>query len=124
MPCNESGSLIQGDLKLLVGEIGFADWYGHFTPNSSWTQNMSHITQCSVNKPCLFNITADKEEAYDLSAQQPATVAQLLQAFHSYDSHWHPPSDPPPDDVDAFCKVALSNGGFAVPWRDGDDSVV
>ena len=124
MPCNGSGSLISGDYKLVVGEIGYAEWYGQFTPNQSFTPAMHNISQCSAEKPCLFNLTADKVESNDLSQQRPGDVEEMLQRYHSFDSHWHPPSDPPADDIEKYCEVALQNGGFAAPWRDGSDRFV
>ena len=122
LPCSGSGALRHGDLKLLVGEIGYADWYGHFSPNVSWDPKSTKKYACSVESPCLFNVSAaaDMAETDDLSASRPADLARLLERFHAHDADWHPPSHAPADEVEAYCKVALQNGGFATPWRSAE----
>eukprot|EP01063_Lacrimia_lanifica_P015903 TRINITY_DN22557_c0_g1_i1.p1 TRINITY_DN22557_c0_g1~~TRINITY_DN22557_c0_g1_i1.p1 ORF type:complete len:579 (+),score=146.98 TRINITY_DN22557_c0_g1_i1:55-1791(+) len=117
MPCSGSGALISGNMKLIVGEIGQAEWFGQFSPNASYCPSAMKLTQCSAAHPCLFNVAVDGQESNDISGEHPDTVAALLQKYHAYDTHWHPPSDAPADEVDLYCKVALQNGGFAGPWR-------
>ena len=120
MPCNGSGSLRFGDYKIIVGEIGFNGMFGHFSPNASFNKASIGVTGCSLENPCLFNVTKDMEENHDLSSSRQDDVKMMLEKFHAIDAQWHPPSEAPPDEIDEYCKVALENGGFAAPWRSGE----
>jgi hypothetical protein len=55
---NESqGALRVGDMKLIVGTEKQASWYGQFSPNTSTKPSIAFST-CSVQSPCLFNLSA------------------------------------------------------------------
>ena len=109
MPCNGTGALRIGHMKLMVGSHGHAGHYGHtrtaiysavyeaawccaghFSPNRSFTKNMSGLVLCSIVKPCLFNVTADMAEAHDLAAKHPQLVKHMLARYHWYDTQYHP----------------------------------
>ena len=80
---------------------------------------MTQFTACSASRPCLYNVTADPNETNDLSSTRPDDLSRMLARYHAHDQDWHPPSDPPADEQDLYCKVALQNGGFATPWHPG-----
>lgn len=115
-PCMGGGAIRVGEHKLLVGEHGWAQHFGHFSPNASWDKSMEKATLCSMERPCLFDVEKDMEEQNDLSDQLPDVVASMLKRFHAYDSEYHPPTDAPPVDTQGLCDAALNNGGFLTPW--------
>ena len=59
---------------------------------------MQHLTLCSFDRPCLFNVGTGKDEAehHDVAAAEPEVVARLLERFRSYDGEYHPDSSPLP----------------------------
>lgn len=118
-PCNGGGAIRMGDLKLMVGTFGYAGLYGHFSPNASWNRNMTHMFLCTVDEPCLFNVSTPNGESHDLAAEMPEMVASMKARFLTYNSSYHPPSQPPAQEVDAYCEAALLNGGYSSPWRSG-----
>mmetsp|Transcript_50791 Transcript_50791/g.99557 ORF Transcript_50791/g.99557 Transcript_50791/m.99557 type:complete len:546 (-) Transcript_50791:14-1651(-) len=86
-------AIIVGDLKLIL-EKG-PEWHG--PPNDLWYESGSnpsrynHTVQCTQPPPkndalplCLFNLTADPCEYYDLSAQFPHEVARLKNRLAAY----------------------------------------
>ena len=107
------GVVRKGDYKLLFGHFGYAGWYGHFSPNSTWRKNNTAITRdCWTNGPCLYDVsgkTHEPTEHDDLAgdAAHQDVKKELIELFHSYDSQYHPPTDAPA----AGCPgLALSNG--------------
>jgi len=106
MPCNGGGAIRVGDLKLLVGEHGYAHQFGHFTPNASFNSKSLHYTQCTVAKPCLFNVSDPANgESTHLEDSRPADVARLKKRYDSYDTAYHPGSFPPPTEEAEYCEV-------------------
>ena len=103
----------------MVGTFGYAGLYGHFSPNASWTANMTRMYRCSVEQPCLFNVSAPNSESHDLAAEMPAAVASMRARFVAYNASYHPPSTAPAPEVEAYCTAALINGGYSSPWRSG-----
>eukprot|EP00927_Polykrikos_kofoidii_P009055 TRINITY_DN13758_c0_g1_i1.p1 TRINITY_DN13758_c0_g1~~TRINITY_DN13758_c0_g1_i1.p1 ORF type:complete len:589 (+),score=74.99 TRINITY_DN13758_c0_g1_i1:120-1886(+) len=120
-PCMGAGVLRVGDYKLFVGAHGLATHFGHFSPNASFSVDLLWIHMCSIEKPCLFNITDDMGESNDLSGERPEVVADMLARFHAYDAEWHPDSIPTPSEDAEQCEAALNNGGFRTPWRSDAD---
>ena len=118
-PCDGGGAIRVGDLKLMIGTFGYAGLYGHFSPNASWARNMTHIYRCTVDQPCLFNVSTPNGESYDLAVEMPAMVKSMRARFLAYNSSYHPPSQPPKQENDAYCEAALLNGGYSSPWRGG-----
>ena len=113
------GALRSGDLKLVIQAEPSADWYGvssagNFCPPESGTQKFP--TQCSIENPCMFNVTADPEERVDLAASRPADVAALTALFRSFDAEHHPPAAAPKRSNAACCNASAANGGFLAPW--------
>merc|ERR1712194_697612 len=102
-----------------MGIHGWAEHYGHFSPNSSWHKGLANLTQCSMDAPCLFNVSlrGDKEEQFDLAAERPDVVRDMLERYHTYDGEYHPPAEGPADEHALFCEAALKNGGFLTPWH-------
>jgi hypothetical protein len=94
--------------------------YGHFSPNASWSKNMTHIFQCSVASPCLFNVSIPNGESEDLALSLPRMVASMRKRFLSYNTSYHPSSMRPAEETDSYCQAALRNGGYSSPWRSGD----
>jgi arylsulfatase A-like enzyme len=117
-PCNGGGAIRVGDWKLMVGTFGYAGHYGEFSPNASWKPAMQHMTLCSLEKPCLFNVGTGKDEAEhrDVAASEPAIVTRLLARFHEFDHEYHPDSTPQPEQIGARCRAVLDNGGWTSPW--------
>jgi len=120
-PCMGAGALRVGDYKILVGTHGHATHFGHFSPNASFVKNMTGILMCSMEKPCLFNITEDPGESDDLSEERPEDLAMMLERYHAYDTEYHPGSIAPPSETEMQCEAALNNGGFLTPWRSDEE---
>lgn len=80
---------------------------------------MSNIEMCNIGTPCLFNAGSghDEAEQYDVSSSSPAVVKRLVLALKRYDAHYHPSSDPAPDETDQMCEMALENGGWVTPFK-------
>ena len=91
-----------GDLKLVSHPAGtdcsttHAGWYP--PPGLTWnytrftvscdrppaTSEADLLRQCSVASPCLFNITSDPCEQYDLAEQRPGDVQRLQERMAAY----------------------------------------
>ena len=81
-----TGALRIGDWKLIVGgsfsggtnwTMGewAASWYGTFSPNASFDENGGiKYYACPPSAPCLYNVTADPGEHFDLSTQEPLVL--------------------------------------------------
>eukprot|EP01084_Bolivina_argentea_P289517 497179_1 len=111
------GAIRNGKYKLVIMNESQASWYGQFSPNESWTKNMTQIYACSVNNPCLFDLDLDITEHNDISLQLPDIVKSMTQLFHSYDNQYHPPKNAPPNDKNGYCNALYANKGFCVPWK-------
>lgn len=121
-PCDGGGAIRVGDMKLMVGTFGYAGLYGHFSPNASWTNNMTSMYRCSVDQPCLFNVSSanlGNGESDDLSAVLPDVTARLKAKFLSYNASYHPGLRPPPGETNAYCAAVLANGGYSSTWKTG-----
>eukprot|EP01084_Bolivina_argentea_P010244 19074_1 len=111
------GSLRSGNYKIIVNNESMASWYGQFSPNETWNNNMKNIFACSVDKPCLFDIENDPTEHIDLSETLPNVTKQLLQEFHSFDNKYHAPKKAPGEDKQGYCEAAKQHNGFSLPWK-------
>lgn len=117
------GAIRQGQYKLLVGPPGGeaqATWYGQFSPNASNPSPSLNYFACGNDVPpggCLFDVEADPGEHTDLASTMPDVFAQLMKAFHSYNSSYHPPNNNPAGDQAGLCAAAVANNYTAVPWR-------
>ena len=109
------GALRRGRYKLIVGPEGFASWYGEFSPNASATAPNFHATGCT-ERPCLFDIATDPGEHHDLSVSRPHLLNEMLAAFKSFETAYHPPARPPPRNGDAFCAAVRRHDGWVAPW--------
>merc|ERR1712232_129180 len=116
-PCHGAGAIRVGDYKMLIGNHGYASHYGQFSPNETWAPQMVGIRACSMDQPCLFNVSGDMAEEHDLAGERPEVVKHLLVRYHAYDKEYHPPSHSPKYEKDQFCEAALNNGGFIKAWR-------
>lgn len=103
---------------LAARQCAAIDADGMFSPNASWANWMEHLTLCSLEKPCLFNVGTGKDEAehHDVAADNPEVVARLLERFHTYDHEYHPDSIPLPEQMEARCNAVLNSGGWTSPW--------
>ncbi len=111
------GVIRNGKYKLIMMNESRAGWYGQFTPNSSWTKNMTDIyAGCSADKPCLFDIENDVTEHNDISNQNPEIVKSMTQLFHTFDNQYHPPKNHPPADTQNYCNSIVANKDFIVSW--------
>lgn len=114
-----TGAIRVGSYKLLVGLHSSASWYGgpsnnFFNNNYSDPQPSTHFTACA-NSPCLFDLSIDPTEHYDIAAEQPFLVAALLREWDRLSEEYHPPSTAPIV-VNGFCQAAVASGGFLVPY--------
>eukprot|EP01084_Bolivina_argentea_P210276 357969_1 len=110
------GAIRNGDWKLIIMNESRAGWYGQFSPDNSWTKNMTNIYACNVSNPCLFNIKQDVTEHNDLSNVYPNITKELTELFYSYNDQHHPPKKQPTDDQDGYCNAVKTHQGFTVPW--------
>jgi len=94
----DAHAIRSGDLKLLWHPAGtdcsvtHPGWYPppglawnyttHFTVKCS--EPPSSLDACTKSAPCLFNITADPCEHYNLAVQMPEAVATLSQKIEGY----------------------------------------
>jgi len=69
--------LIQGDLKLIRGSVSPAGWAGVAYPNASTAQHSIDYKIDCGDKGCLFNISADEGEHFNLAEQYPEKVEEL-----------------------------------------------
>eukprot|EP01083_Nonionella_stella_P085700 237700_1 len=111
-----TGALRSGDYKIIVGTETLASWYGQFSPNETWNNDMKDIHDCSVDAPCLFNVVQDPTEHNDVRRVLVNVTQQLLKEFYALESEYHPPQENPPLDEDGYCKAAYAHKGFQVPW--------
>eukprot|EP01084_Bolivina_argentea_P289519 497184_1 len=118
------GAIRNGEYKLMIMNESRAGWYGQFSPNESWTNNMTHIYACSVSEPCLFDIVNDPTEHIDLSKELPQITKELTELFYSYNNEYHPPKKGPPVDENGFCQQVDTNKGFCGPWKNNSKVVL
>jgi arylsulfatase I/J len=106
------GVVLQGDLKILMSESKQACWAGPQFPNAS-DPACTREEKCS---PCLYNISADREENNDL-AKDPAFsshLASMQKLVASLDAAVFQPDRGKTDK--RACDQAERNGNFWGPW--------
>ena len=118
------GAIRYGDYKLIIKNESFASWYGEFSPNETWNNDMQYIYDCSVNQPCLFNIVNDPTEHNNIANIYPNITKNLTKLFYSFNNEYHPPKNAPQQDLTGYCNAIYQNYGFCVPWLDNNDSFV
>jgi arylsulfatase B len=131
-----TGAYIKGDLKLIIGApprednpwadagVSQATWFGgpplYFSPNASLPNPPTNQTACLNTIPpfaCLFNLTADPTEHFDLAKSSPGLLADMMADFVALNTSFHPPYIVPPSELAGLCAVALENDNVAAPWR-------
>lgn len=104
------GALIVGNWKLVAG------------PNGGEWSSATNGTKCSAfggracDTQCLFDLSQDPSEHYDLSAAQPDVLAKMLARFGELVHTYHPPATNPAPEDTAMCAVAAAHGNFLQPW--------
>ena len=106
--------LIVGDLKLLLGTFADAIWTGPHFPNTT-TKPGDWDTTADCTSGCLFNLTSDPTEHYDIAKANPATVAQMKARIAEINATAFSPQRGTADP--SGCEVALQRyGGFWGPF--------
>ena len=78
----ESGAIILGKLKFLLGDVGPGKRFDPYYP-----QNNSRPAANDPGCPppgCIFDIIADPEERINLAASRPADLKRLAAALNAY----------------------------------------
>lgn len=94
-----------------------ANWGGPVYPNQTTAEDLidKYSFRCS-SRGCLFNVVNDTEERYEVSAEYPDVVDQLMQEMKiAEQSIWRAPHGKDPE-----CKKAARElyGGFYGPWKE------
>ena len=88
---------------------------------------------CSLQRPCLFDISRDPEERSDVAHLHPGTVEQLRQRLRQRFTEFHLTGVPRQSKADAlamvarwrdgYCSAALRHFGFMTPWKTASEPV-
>ena len=129
------GALRQGDMKIIVGNPGRIDGWSAQYPGSSFKEDPPPIdseASCTAEHPCLFNVTADIREEYNLASTMPVLTEKLLQRYkelakimdvaNGYEDRlesliWDGSYHVPPVANSEACDV-MRKTGFWLPWKE------
>ncbi|KAF8768315.1 Arylsulfatase B like protein [Argiope bruennichi] len=113
-PINRVSALRVGDMKLVQGTVYDGQWDGWYGPSgrdpnlqeglgskesvSCPPKPANASTNCKpAKKPCLFNVTKDPCEFYNLANDYPEIVEGLLKRLSEYNATAIPPGNKPMD---------------------------
>ncbi|CAL1275001.1 unnamed protein product [Larinioides sclopetarius] len=109
-PINRVSALRVGDMKLVQGTVYEGKWDGWYGPSgrdpdrqvadgvTCKPKPVNATTNCKpAKKPCLFNVTEDPCEFYNLANDHPEIVEKLLKRLSEYNSTAVPPGNKPAD---------------------------
>jgi hypothetical protein len=105
------GAIIKGEWKLVKGPNG-----GEWTDFSNGTASNAFGGR-ACDDHCLFNLTADESERYDMSVAEPAVLQSMLARFEELTTSYHPPKFNPAADDAGCCAAAAARGNFLGPWN-------
>ena len=85
-PAARSGVEQIPDWTVSASEMDILQWAGtcnlHNQGDCAKTNTTTYKVDCSIEKPCLFDLKADPTESNNVAAQRPADTARLLKRFH------------------------------------------
>ena len=118
-----SGAVIMGDYKLVVGVQGTDCDNIMYSPLDYPCTQGPKAANCDPY--CLYDIVSDPHEKTDLSKSQPDTLKKLLDEYNKFSSEpqstrdqgFHSQGDLP-NDLKNAKKVLNAKGGYWMPWRD------
>ena len=119
---SNSGAIISGDYKLVVGSQKAACDSVMWSPlDYPCTQGP---TGPDCDPHCLYNIVEDPEEKHDLSSTSSAILRQMLDQYNKLsqepreeqDQGYHTPEELPSDPH--ACSYMRAHGGCWQPWKD------
>ena len=103
-----SGTIVSGDLKLIIGVQRLSLWLSPVYPNASVPAAKSTAFDCG--RGCLFNVTADPSEYDDLAAARPDDVARLTARFHTLNATRYSPPQTQKNATACSGRVAVHHG--------------
>eukprot|EP00041_Stephanoeca_diplocostata_P024115 m.603621 g.603621 ORF g.603621 m.603621 type:complete len:351 (-) comp22455_c2_seq8:2081-3133(-) len=112
----DTGAIISGDMKLIIGLQTYGFWQGPEYPNATTDHSKEKEFDCGVTG-CLFNITADPSEYTDLAATHPSVLKQMHELFaqRNATAYETPKLAEDPEKCAAYVKA---NQGFLGPYMD------
>ena len=112
----DTGALISGDFKLILGVQSYGFWTAPNYPNASTDHKSEKTVDCKATG-CLFNIREDPSEYHDLAASNPSKLAEMQALFKKRNATAF---EAPKRDKDAGgCQAFVdANGGFLGPYMD------
>ncbi len=111
-----NNTLISGDYKILVGNVGQAGYTGPMYPNTSSPEGIKLKAQCG-DSGCLYNIKTDPEERNNLATSMPDMLTQMRSKLAKYQATYFNPDRG--NSWPGACDVAMNKyGGFGGPFLD------
>eukprot|EP00965_Chrysotila_dentata_P075504 2493889-Pleurochrysis_carterae.AAC.1 len=72
---------------------------------------------CSLDQPCMFDVSHDPEERTDLAKENPALVRELVEVLAKYERKVVPPYPAARDINGSTCRAFQNRwGGYLGPW--------
>ncbi|ELU18717.1 hypothetical protein CAPTEDRAFT_218441 [Capitella teleta] len=116
-PINGDGALRTTDMKIVFGGGDTERYPGWYEPEEALIRSPSKrpsSTACKPwLKPCVFNITADPCEYYNIADFHPDILQELLQKVDEFNQTAVPPRNVPSDPKG----LPINNNGVWGPWR-------
>ena len=119
-------SLISGDYKLIwKDEVKASGWTGSLSPNAS---SVDDTTNLNCSQGCLFQVSLDRGEHFDLASKQPQRVqvmkdrlVELRNDFFENKDIGHDSCPPDIGEMPCACWMAVNYyGGFFGPYQGMD----
>lgn len=110
---DDTGALISGDFKLIIGIQSYGFWTSPNYPNASTDHRSEKTVDCGSG--CVFNIREDPSEYHDLAKTNPSKLAELQALFAKLNATTYE-AQKAGQDADACEAYTRANGGFLGPY--------